>query len=77
MHDHQKSTWLANASVIAAMELPKCMDRNMHACMCGWMYVCLQYHYAVIKKVLITFLVLLKIICSLWFTGPLHSSEFL
>jgi hypothetical protein len=50
MHDHQKSTWLANASVIAAMELPKCMDRNMHVCMCGWMDVCLQYHYALIIK---------------------------
>ena len=47
MHEHQKSTWLANARVIAAMELPKCMHRNMHtyACVHGWMHACLQYQY--------------------------------
>ena len=57
------------------MELPKCMHRNMHtyACVHGWMHACLQYqyHYAGIKRVQITFLLLLKIISSLWFTGAL------
>ena len=65
MHDHQKSTWLANVSVIAVMEFPKCMHRKMHVCTCGWMDICI---FAVSlcsdRKILllITFLVFLAII---------------